>query len=361
LGSLEEIEVKYIELDKLKKFCELVLIKEGMRQEDAKICAEVLSVTDAYGTHSHGTKNLHNYIKKFRAKGADIHAEAVIERNKPAFAVIDAKNGLGIIPAYHAMEMACDKARQTGIAITIVKNSNHYGAAGYYANIAAKQGMIGIAVSNVDPNMSVPGSRGKVIGNNPLAYAVPLGNGRSLFLDIAMSNVASLKVVQAKKDGRSIPDTWIVDKDGRPTTDPSQYPEEGAMQPMAAHKGYGMAILVEVLTGVLSGGGMSMAGDIVSWLFSLSEPNNVTQTAIVIDPEQFLDEGVLEQRMQLLASRLQEAPKALGAEKIYIPGEMEWNKYEKAESEGLQLPTDLYDSLNALAEDTGVNLPVFEK
>lgn len=353
--------MKYIQLEELKNFCEQALVKEGMRQEDAKICAEALSDTDAYGTHSHGTKNLHNYIRKFRVNGADIHAKAVVEKDRPAFAIIDAQNGLGIIPAYHAMELACDKARQTGIAITIVKNSNHYGASGFYANIAAKQGLIGIAMCNVDPNMSVPGSRGKVIGNNPLAYAVPLGNGRSLFLDIAMSNVASLKVVQARKDGRSIPDTWIVDKDGQPTTDPSHYPEEGAMQPMAAHKGYGMAIMVELLSGVLSGGGMSMVGDIVSWVFSLTEPNNVSQTSIVIDPEQFLGEGILEQRMQLLASKLQEAPKAIGAEKIYIPGEMEWNNYERAVAEGLKLPADVLDSLSALAEETGVPLPVFEK
>lgn len=349
-----------IKLDDLKIFCEQALIHEGMRAEDARICAEVLSDTDAFGTHSHGTKNLLNYIRKFRVNGADIKAVATIEMDKPAFAVIDAKNGLGIIPAFHAMEMACNKARETGIAITVVKNSNHYGAAGYYANIAAKKGVIGIALSNVDPNMSIPGARGKVIGNNPLAYAAPLGNGRTLFLDIAMSNVASLKVVQARKDGKSIPDTWIVDKDGRPTTDPSHYPEEGAMQPMAAHKGYGLSLLVELLTGVVSGGGLSMAGDIVSWVFNLAEPNNVTQTSIVIDPSQFLGEHVIEERMQLIASRLQESPLAVGAEKIFIPGEMEWDRYEKAVSIGLQLPVEVADSLNTLAMETGVQLPWIE-
>lgn len=353
--------MSYIKLNDLKSFCEKALVHEGMRQDDAKICAEVLATTDAYGTHSHGTKNLHNYIRKFRVGGADIKAEATFEKDKPAFAVLDAHNGLGIIPAYHAMELACEKASQTGIAITIVKNSNHYGASGYYANIAAKRGMIGIALCNVDPNMSVPGSRGKVIGNNPIAYAAPLGNGHSLFLDIAMSNVASLKVVQARKDGRSIPDTWIIDKDGHPTTDPSHYPEEGAMQPMAAHKGYGLAILVELLSGVLSGGGMSMAGDIVSWVFSLTEPNNVSQTAIVIDAEQFLGEGVLEERMQLMADKLHQTSLAVGVDRVYIPGEMEWARYDKAIADGLALPAEVLESLTALSEETGIPLPVFDK
>ena len=183
--------------------------------------ADVLSETDAFGIHSHGTKNLPGYIQKIRAGGIDIHAEPEIILNAASLATIDARRAIGMVPAVQAMDIACQKANHTGLALITVCNSCHFGAAGYYANMAAKRGMIGIAMSNVDPNMTIPGARGMVIGNNPFAYAAPMENGESMFLDIAMSNVASLKVVQARKDRRQIPDNWIVDKNGVPTTDPS--------------------------------------------------------------------------------------------------------------------------------------------
>ena len=233
--------MSHIRIEDLKALCKQALTQEGMSQENAQIVAETLAQTDALGTHSHGTKNLHGYILKARAGGVSLTAEPEVVMQSESCAVIDAKNTLGMIPSAKAVEIACEKAAKTGIAMTAVYHSCHFGAAGYYANLAAQKNMIGIAVSNVDANMNVPGARGRVMGNNPFAYAAPAKHTPSVFLDIALSNVASLKVVQAKKDGRRIPDTWIVDADGLPTTDPSIYPEHGAMQPMAAHKGHGGA------------------------------------------------------------------------------------------------------------------------
>ena len=348
-----------IKIKDLKDFCKASLVKEGMQEKYAMICAEVLTETDAFGTHSHGTKNLHNYIKKCRIGGAKINAVPEIIKDKPSFAVMDAHNALGMIPSYLAMGLACDKAKQSGIALVTVKNSCHFGAAGYYANIAAKQGMIGLALSNVDPNMTAPGARGMLLGNNPLSYAAPLTSDPTIFLDIAMSNVASLKVVQSRKDGKSIPDTWIVDKDGLPTTDPSHYPEEGAMQPMAAHKGYGLSILVELLTGVLSGGGMSMMGDIVSWCFEMDKPNNVCHSFIAIDAAQFIGTDTLSDRMQAMQSKMHDAPKAKGSTHIFTPGEIEWSKHKVAEEKGLSLPDDVKASLISLSEENGIELKLF--
>lgn len=173
-----------------------------------------------------------------------------------------------------------------------------------------------------------------------------------------MSNVASLKVVQARKDGKEIPATWIVDKDGLPTTDPSHYPEEGAMQPMAAHKGYGLAIMVELLTGILSGGCTSMGGDIVSWCFELEKPNNVCHTFIAIDPSKFLGEEKVADRVEDMAQVLRSAPKAKGAERIYTPGEIEWSRHTVADAEGFHIPADVEASLRQLAQDTGLSLPL---
>lgn len=348
----------HIKIEDLKNFCAKALVQEGMDRDHAKIVADVLSSTDAFGTHSHGTKNLHNYIRKFRVAGADIKGQPQVVREGSGFAVIDAHNSLGMIPAVEAMELACDKAAQAGIALVTVKNSCHFGAAGYYANLAAKRGMIGLAFSNVDPNMTIPGARSMIIGNNPLAYAAPATDHPSLFFDIALSNVASLKVVQARKDGLEIPDNWIVDKDGLPTTSPANYPEEGAMQPMAAHKGYGLAVLVDLLTGILSGGATSMSGDIVSWIFQLDKPNNVSHTLIAIDPALFGVENAADETDRL-AGKLRNAPKAKGADRIYTPGEIEWGKYEKAEAEGIDLPADVEESLRGLAEELKLELPLF--
>lgn len=347
-----------IKLENLKAFCQAALEKEGMKKPYAELTATVLSETDAFGTNSHGTKNLYNYIRKFRSGGIDIHAEPEILKQGPSFALIDAHRALGMIPSVQAMELACQKAEETGIALVTVRNSCHFGAAGFYANIATKKGLIGLSMSNVDPNMTAPGARGMLLGNNPFAYAAPANTTPTVFLDIALSNVASLKVVQARKDGKQIPPTWIVDKDGLPTTDPSHYPEEGAMQPMAAHKGYGIAVMVELLTGILSGGCTSMGGDIVSWCFELEKPNNVCHTFIAIDPKKFLGEETLADRVEDMAGALRSAPKAKGCDRIYTPGEIEWGKYTVADREGFTIPADVEASLRQLSEDMGIELPL---
>lgn len=347
---------KKIKLEELKSFCEKSLVKEGMDRDDARITADILAETDAFGTHSHGTKNLHGYIKKFRVGGMDIKARPEVAKEGPAFAVMDAKNALGTVSSYRAMEIACEKAKHAGIAIVCVKNSSHFGAAGYYANMAARRGMLGISLSNVDPNMTVPGARGMLIGNNPLAYAAPALSNPSMFLDIAMSNVASLKVVQARKDGLSIPDSWIVDGEGLPTTDPSRYPEEGAMQPMAAHKGYGLAVLVELLTGVLSGGAMSMMGDIVSWCFELEKPNKVCHAFIAIDVDKFVGGEEFAKRTEAMAEKLRSAPKAKGKDRIFTPGEMEWERHGRAIQDAIELPPDVADALEGLQQENGITI-----
>ena len=346
-----------IKIEDLKAFCADALVHEGMKKAHAATVAEVLAETDAFGTHSHGTKNLYNYIKKFRAGGIDIKAEPQIVKDGISFAVIDAHNALGMIPSVMAMELACDRAANTGIAIVTVKNSCHFGAAGYYANIAAKRGMIGLSMSNVDPNMTVPGAKGMLLGNNPFSYAVPAVSSESMFLDIAMSNVASLKVVQARKSGSEIPSTWIVDKDGIPTTDPSHYPEEGAMQPMAAHKGYGLAVMVDVLTALLAGSATSMSGDIVSWCFEMDKPNNVTHTFIAIHPGLLSGEEI-STRTEEMAETLRAAPKAKGTTRIYTPGEIEWEKHKNASERGIDLPAEVEESLNNIAKERNQPLPV---
>lgn len=342
-----------IKVKDLKAFCAACCEHEGMSAENAQITAEVLCETDLFGTNSHGTKNLYGYVKKQKAGGMDFKAEPEVLSEGPSYALMDAHAGMGMVAGYKAMELAIEKAKETGIALVTVKNSTHFGAAGFYANMAAKAGMVGISFSNVDPNMTVPGARGMILGNNPFSYASPLKNGESVFLDIAMSNVASLKVIQARKDGIMIPDTWIVDRDGVPTCDPSRYPDEGAMQPMAAHKGYGLAVMVELLTAVLSGGAISSMGEIKSWCFAPETTNNVCHTFIAVNVEKFAGTDNYLARSEDLVDALHSAPKAKGKDRVFMPGEIEWEKHNKWE-DMVELPGAVVESLREMSEVLGI-------
>jgi len=352
-----EYKKETIKIMELINFCTAVFVKEGMELEDAKKCATVLAETDAFGVHSHGTRNLFNYVKKKNAGGVSFTTRPEIVKQGEAYAVIDGHNSMGMISSWQAVDIACDKATKCGIAFVTIRNSCHFGAAGFYSNLAAKRKMIGISVSNVDPNMTAPGAKGKVIGNNPIAFSSPMLEQDSMFLDISCSNVASLKVIEAKRENRKIPTTWIIDDDGKPTDDPSEYPNKGAMQPMGFHKGYGLSILVELLTGVLSSGENSTNGNIVSWCFEPEKPNNVSHAFIVIDPSKFLEEGILEERMQRISSTLRNSPKASGTNRIYTPGEIDWEKYHEAEQNGIKLPSDVFESLRVLSNNLDIQFP----
>jgi LDH2 family malate/lactate/ureidoglycolate dehydrogenase len=253
------------------------------------------------------------------------------------------------------MRTAIAKARGSGIAIVVVRSSTHFGAAGLYPLTAAEEGMVGITASNVDPNMTVPGARGKVLGNNPIAYALPAGRHRPVVYDVALSAVASLKVVTARDEGREVPEGWIVDGAGRPTADPSRYPDEGAMVPMAGHKGYGLALLVDALTGVLASAATS--DQIPSWLFEMDRPNDVSHLFIAIDPSVFGGVPDYGARVEAFLDRIHVAPLAEGAEEILHPGQLEWRRYDQAREEGLFLPADVVASLDAAGQAAGVAPP----
>jgi ureidoglycolate dehydrogenase (NAD+) len=258
-----------------------------------------------------------------------------------------------IVAACIAMEKAIDKASKTGIAISTVKNSGHFGAAGYYANLAAQAGCIGISMCNVDPGVAAPGSCGPVLGTNPFSYAVPGPDGRTIFLDVATSIVAASKVYQAKALGKQIPEGWLVGGDGLPTTDPSRYPLEGALMPMAGHKGYGIALMVELLTGVLSGG--AFGDEVVSWLHGPT-PVNQSLTFVAVNVGSFMDLSVFTSRAATLAEQIRHAPKSVDADRIYTPGELEWDHRERVLREGVALPPDAVENLVALAEEFALDL-----
>ena len=203
-----------VELD---RFCQAALRKCNLSEEHARLAADVLVTTDTFGVYTHGTKSLKGYVRRILAGGLKADAMPEVIAEGPAWAIVDGHSAIGMVTSVLAMNTAIRKAKGAGVAYVGVRNSCHFGAAGYYATLAAKAGMIGMAMANDTPSMAVPGSRAGVLGTNPFAYAVPAGDEEPIFLDIASSAVAGGKIRIAQAQGRKVPDTWLVDAEGVPT------------------------------------------------------------------------------------------------------------------------------------------------
>lgn len=341
-----------VSVDDLTGFCVSVMRAFGLSADHAQQTAEVLVTTDTWGTHSHGTRQLVPLMNNVRQGGLNADAEPQVVSEGPGFVVVDGHYAMPMVTSRLAMLSAMEKARTAGIAYGAVRHSGHYGAAGYYAVMAAEQDMIGLSMSNVDICMTVPGARAPVMGTNPIAYAVPAGNERPVFLDIATSVVAISKVIAAKTAGKPIPEGWLVDERGRPTSDTSTYPDRGAILPMAGHKGYGIALLIEILSGVLTGA--SFLSGIKHWLAPEPEPADEGHAFIAVNVESLMPLDQFKSRMDTMIQEVRSAPKAEGSDRIYLPGEMEWERRETAVRDGLQLPDYVLINLFSVAEQTGM-------
>lgn len=337
----------------LTAFCIEAMRKCGLNEEDARLTAEVLVTTDTLGTFTHGTRQLRGLLRNIRSGRLSARAREEIVAEGPAWAMVDAHHAMPPAVSYRSMQLAMQKAKGAGIGYVGVRHSSHYGAAGFYANLAAENDMIGLSMCNVDPCMTVSGSKGKVIGTNPIAYAAPAGEERHVYLDIATSAVAATKIFSAKALGKPIPGDWLVDEDGLPTVDPTHYPEKGAQLPMAGHKGYGLAVWVEILTAVLTGA--AMLGQVKSWVLDLPGPTNEGHAFMAIDVAQMMPLDEFKGRMDWMIREIRSAPLAKGAKRIYLPGEIELERRDGALADGIELPPDVVASLCGLAEDAGLD------
>jgi ureidoglycolate dehydrogenase (NAD+) len=337
----------------LERFCQSVLRRCGVHEMDAQLTADVLVTTDSFGVFTHGVKSLPGYVRRLRGGGLKADAVPRIDREGPGWAIVDGQSALGMVTSIFAMNAAVEKARATGMAYVGVRNSCHFGAAGYYALQAVKANMIGLAMANDIPSMVAPGARKPVLGTNPFAYAVPAGDEDPIFLDIASSAVAGGKIRIAQALGQKVPDTWLVDAEGVPTTDPFAYPYAGSLQPFAGHKGFGIALMIEVLAGVLSGAGIR--GEIGGWLDS--DPALPTQHGaafLAIDIGRIMPIQGFKDRVDAMIRDIRKTPAAPGAERVCIPGEMEWRKRRKALAHGVALPEDVRAALRGMAKELDV-------
>lgn len=344
-----------IEVPQLMEFCIKVLALVGVSEPDALTTAEVLVTTDTWGVFTHGTKNLRGYIRRIRAGGIRKDAVPKVVSEGPAWAIVEGDSALGMVTSVFAMRIAMAKARHAGIAYVGARNSCHFGAAGYYASLAVQENMIGMAICNDTPTVTVPGGKGAVLGSNPLAFAIPAGSEHPILLDIATSTVAGGKVFAAASRGETIPGHWLVDGNGLPTTDPTLFPHAATLTPMAGHKGYGLALLIETLSGILTGA--AIARHVLSWSFGdPTLPTGHGAAFMTINPEAMMPGGQFQQRVAQTIREIRQAPKAKGCDRIYVPGEMEWERRERALAEGIEFPQDVLVNLSALAEELNLDL-----
>ncbi|MEY4180800.1 MAG: putative oxidoreductase YjmC [Planctomycetota bacterium] len=337
----------------LRRFCESVLVRCGVSADDAALTADALVTADSCGVFTHGTKLLAGYVRRLEGGGIRATATPRVERDGPSWAIVDGGHALGQVSGAFAMRVAIDKARRTGIAYAGVKHGNHFGAIGYFPCLAAREGLIGIAVGNDIPSVVAPGARVAVTGTNPLAYAIPAGAHDPILLDMATSTVAGGKVYAARSLGKPIPADWLVDKEGQPTTNGHLYPDNAALAPAAGHKGYGIGLLAESLAGALSGA--SMMWQIGNWMWGAAEtPTGHGAAFIAIDPATMTPD--FHSRVDYLIDEVHRAPTAAGIDRVQVPGEREWQARRLAEQQGIPLPGDVRKPLAELA--TRLGLPV---
>jgi LDH2 family malate/lactate/ureidoglycolate dehydrogenase len=316
-----------------------VFVRLGLRPDDAALVAETLVEADLRGVSSHGVQRMTTYAQGLRRGSIVAQPEIAVVQDSGWALVLDGGGGMGQVAAQAGMRLALERAAQGGHGSVSVRNSTHCGAMAYYAMQAAEQKAIGFAVTNAGMNMMPTGGREKMVGNNPLAYAIPTGRETPLVLDMATSVVAGGKLDVARLKGEPIPLGWALDKEGHPTTDPVAA-RQGALLPLGGPKGYGLAVVLDVLCGVLSGGrfgkGLGLRGS--SHFFEVYQIESFTP----------YDEFIA--RMGDMVDQLHNCPPAEGSSGVMLPGEIEHRLRQRRLQEGLPLEDTLVQELNVLAE-----------
>jgi LDH2 family malate/lactate/ureidoglycolate dehydrogenase len=352
LRTTNEINVPARELS---AFCVACFETAGLSPEDARLTAENLIFANLRGVDSHGVIRLKAYVERLRAGGFKRGVQPQVVCEEESSALIDGQHGMGQVAATTAMKLAIGKAAKTGVAVVSVRNSNHFGASAFYAMQALEHGMIGFAATNAGPTMAPTGGREGRLGNNAAAIAVPAGQCAPIVLDMATGAVAWGKIFVAQQEGRKIPATWALDKNGVPTDDPNAAAHQGMIQPFGGYKGYGLSLLIDILTGVLSGGGFSTH---VRTLYQqLETPSQVAHTCAALRLDAFMPLAEFSQRMDEIIGLMRSCPTAPGVERIFVPGEIECETERHRREAGIPINPALQAELTALAGELGVEAP----
>ena len=335
----------------LRQYCRDVLAASGVDAGCAETVADVLVDADLSGVSTHGVSRMAIYMERMDKGLVSRDNNIRILQEAPSSVVVDAGNSLGAAAAKFAMEVCIRKARETGCCFAAVRGSNHFGAAGYYARLAANAGQIGFCCTNLRGKIAPFGSSEPFMGTNPIALAAP-SHGDPFVLDMTPSVVALGKLILAQKLGKSIPLGWALDPDGKPTTDPSAG-RAGSLVPIGGAKGSGLAMAVDILSGILTGAGY---GPHLHDLYAFDAPQGVGHFIGAIDISHFLDLEAFRTGMDTFASEIKGLKKAEGVQEILLPGERSARCARENQTNGINVPDQVYEELCALGKPYGLTL-----
>jgi LDH2 family malate/lactate/ureidoglycolate dehydrogenase len=305
-----------------------------MPKDEAYINADNLVDADLTGVESHGVSRMAIYLKRIRDGVVNPKCEIKVVAEHPAVLVIDAKNSMGAVASYKAMEMAIKKAKASGVAFVTVRNSNHYGTAAYYTKMALEHDMIGFSSTNGPARMAPWGGKDPYFGTNPFSIAVPAGQELPVVADMATSLVARGKIILAAKNNKEIPLGWAINKDGEDTTNAKEA-LEGTVLPFGGPKGSAIALLIDVFSGILAGA--SFGPHIKDMYANFEEPTNTGHIFGAFDISKFIDTSLFKQNMDQMIREIKGSTPAKGVQEIFLPGEIELKKKQQRLKEGIPL------------------------
>ena len=306
----------------------------GLTEDDAKDTATVLVLGDLFGLHTHGVSRIETYGERLQIGGIKPRPDIRVERVATTVARLDGDNGVGPLVGMHALREAMAMARQHGTGVAFARGSNHFGPVGPYAYLAAEQGFASIIGSNSSTTIAPTGGLDARLGNSPVGFGVPQPGGRPIILDMAISVVARAKIRAALNRGEAIPDTWATDKAGGVTTDPKAA-LDGFLLPIGGYKGYGLALIVDLFAGLLSGA--AFLTRVKSWSEEPDQPQNLGHFFFLIDTKVLGSPTWLADRMRDFMQILHDTPPADPARPVLVPGEIEMDQLERQRREGIDL------------------------
>ena len=333
-----------------------VFEKIGVRQQDARTCAEILIASDLRGIESHGIGRLRMYVERLLSGQIEINVAPKIINETPTTAVVDGRHGIGMVIAYQSMRMAINKARDYGLGAVAVRNSTHFGIDGYYALMAANEGMIGISTTNARPSVSPTFSAQPMLGTNPIAFGAPTDEDFPFLFDAATSIVQRGKIEVLNREGQKAKQGWVIDDEGNTEEDPHAILEDlvsgsaallplgGQGEAFGGHKGYGLSTIVEILSSCLQSGSFLLS---LSGLNAEGEPARfkVGHFFMAINIENFLPLEEFKQNIGELLRELRAAKKLPGQERIYTAGEKEYLSELRVKKAGVLINKHLQNDI----------------
>ncbi len=320
----------------------------GLSDKDVDDLVHILVTADLFGLSTHGLSRIESYGDRLKINGINPRPNITVEQVAPAMIKVDGDNAVGPVVGMRTLEAAMEAAGQFGIAVAFARGSNHFGPISPYSLIAADKGFASIIGSNATTTIAPWGGSDARLGNSPLGFGVPNPEGQHFLLDMAMSVVARAKIRNALKRGEVIPNTWGTDAKGNPTTDPKAA-LDGFLLPIGGHKGYGLALMVDLFAGLLSNAGYLT--HIKSWQDAPDEPQNLGHFFILIDTKRLGSSKWLSERMMDFANILTDSPPADPSKPVIVPGMIELAKLERQRKDGIEMSSETLDLLREYAGD----------